>query len=681
MEVSDSFVGGRLKLFLPVWQKLTQDSSILQLVSGAKIEFSRQVRQNFPRKPINCSGEEKTKIDSEIVKYEKLRIVETADHSSGEFISQIFSTPKRSGGVRIILNLKPLNQDVIYKHFKMENLFSVLKLMEKNCFMASIDLKDAYYSVNIHESYRKYLRFLWNDRLYQFTCLPNGLTSAPRWFTKLMKPIFSKLRNQGFISVYYLDDTWLMGKTELDCGKNIEATCKLLKETGFLLNLEKSHMQPSQIVNFLGFQLNSINMTVNLTSDKREKIVNLCGALLHNSRVSIRFLAQVIGVLVSSLPAVQFGELFYRYLEADKIAALKKAAGNFDAIMCISPNAKAELQWWIKNASTTFRPIHIPPHTCFITTDASKFGWGAVFNGRSTGGRWSADESQRHINELELLAINFGLKSFLNDVLNEHIRIRTDNSTAVAYINKFGGVKSLKCHEIVKDIWLWAFERDVYLTAEHLPGSENTTADTASRIFSDNTEWSLDTKVFAELVVKFGKFSIDLFASRLNSKLDNYVAWKPDPCAVFIDAFSREWSRFPNFYAFPPFSIIMRCLQKITVEEAQGVLITPLWPTQPWFPKLMKMLIAPPLVLPPNILRLPFNSSRSITLPKNMNLLASPISGKASEIKAFQKSLLLSCVHPGGPPQLNNMNAILKSGFISVIDEKLIPCNIMKLML
>ena len=83
----------------------------------------------------------------------------------------------------MILNLKDLNNFVVYKHFKMESLNSVLDLMTPGCFMASIDIKDAYYSVPIAKEHKKCFRFIWRDNLYQYVCLPNGLSSAPRMFT------------------------------------------------------------------------------------------------------------------------------------------------------------------------------------------------------------------------------------------------------------------------------------------------------------------------------------------------------------------------------------------------------------------------------------------------------------------------------------------------------------------
>lgn len=508
--------------------------------------------------------------------------------------------------------------------------------------------------------------------------MPNGLTSAPRWYTKLMKPIFSKLRNEGLVSVYYLDDTWLMGRTKIECQINVKSTRNLLEESGFLINLEKSHLMPSQTVKFLGFILDSVKMRIYLPPDKREKIISLCNSLLIEKFHSIRYIAKVIGVLVSSLPAVQYGALFYRYLEHDKIIALRKSFGNFDSKMNLSLDSKSELQWWLDNALICYMPIKIPSFSLLITTDASKLGWGAVFEGQSTGGHWNSEEIDLHINELEMKAINFALKSFLNNIKNIHIRIRSDNTTAVAYINNLGGVKSLKCHSIAKNIWTWAFNRDVHLSAEHLPGSENSLADKASRIFDENTEWSLNSDMYSKIVNNFGELSIDLFASRLNAKHVTYASWKPDPSALFVDSFSKNWSEFNNFYAFPPFSMIMKCLQKISEEEAQGIMLVPLWPTQPWFPKIMRMLISPVLILPRNIIHLPFNSTANHKQSKNLHLIACHLSGIISKTEDFQKNLSTFYALPGDPPQLNSMKCIFESGFISVINKKLIPCNIMK---
>ena len=77
----------------------------------------------------------------------------------GEFVSSIFTRPKKDGTLRMILNLKSLNKFVTYHHFKMDTIWTAIRLMTPGCYMASIDLKDAYYSVPIHTDFQKYVKF------------------------------------------------------------------------------------------------------------------------------------------------------------------------------------------------------------------------------------------------------------------------------------------------------------------------------------------------------------------------------------------------------------------------------------------------------------------------------------------------------------------------------------------
>jgi hypothetical protein len=89
-----------------------------------------------------------------------------------------------------------LNLFIEYHHFKMENIDIVLKSIKRNSYFISCDLQNAYFSLPIHVSHRKYLRFEWNDTLYQFNCLCLGISCGPRVFTKLMKVIFAHIRQQ-----------------------------------------------------------------------------------------------------------------------------------------------------------------------------------------------------------------------------------------------------------------------------------------------------------------------------------------------------------------------------------------------------------------------------------------------------------------------------------------------------
>ena len=197
----------------------------------------------------------------------------------------------------------------------MEALSSILKLVEQNVFMTAVDLKDAYYSVRVCKEDSKYLRFWWDGQLYQFICLPNGLSSAPRLFTKILKPPLASLHKEGHIVGGYLDDLCRQRATYEECLKNVIDTIKLLEELGFVVHPLKSVLIPWQEIEILGFVINTVFMTVELTLDKKESFGNSCKALLSTPVVLIRELAQVIGKSVASFPGVMHGPLYYRYLE------------------------------------------------------------------------------------------------------------------------------------------------------------------------------------------------------------------------------------------------------------------------------------------------------------------------------------------------------------------------------
>ena len=88
----------------------------------------------------------------------------------------------------------------------------------------------------------------------------------------------------------------------------------------------------------------------------------------------------------------------------------------------------------------------------------------------------------------------------------------------------------------------------------------------------------------------------DLFASRLNAQLPSYVSWHPDPGCSAVNAFSIPWQSH-IFYAFSPFSLIPRCVQKILLDQATSILITSFWNTQAWFPQLLQLLYDQPWIL------------------------------------------------------------------------------------
>lgn len=170
--------------------------TILDIVKHCHIEFiDNEEPQQKSFNNLSVFNEKESQIISnEIEKLLKMAVLKVVEPEKGKYLSPISMRPKKNGEYRLILNLKKLNKSVEYHHFKMDTFENTIKIITKKCYMASIDLRHAYYSVPVATEHQKFLRFQWKGKSYQYTCLPNGISSAPRLFTKLMKPVYSKLK-------------------------------------------------------------------------------------------------------------------------------------------------------------------------------------------------------------------------------------------------------------------------------------------------------------------------------------------------------------------------------------------------------------------------------------------------------------------------------------------------------
>ena len=209
--------------------------------------------------------------------------------------------PKKDGSFQTILNLKYLNEEYFTYHFKMERIKQVIHMTTPNCYLASLDIKDAFYTVPIYEQHKKYLKFLNTGIAYQFEVMPNRYLDAVRVFTKILKPPFSCLGEQGHLSVIYVDDSLLAGDTYKDCLDNIHETKLLPEGLGFHIHSKKSVFLPTQVITFLAFEINTANMTISLTNAKKNNIKNLCANACSNSTLTICQAASLLGILLHHL--------------------------------------------------------------------------------------------------------------------------------------------------------------------------------------------------------------------------------------------------------------------------------------------------------------------------------------------------------------------------------------------
>ena len=527
-------------------------------------------------------------MQQEITKLVEKGAITPVHPTSMGFYSRLFLIPKKGDSFRPVIDLSHLNKFIANAHFQMENLTCIKHLLNVNKYMVKLDLKDAYLTVGVHPESQKFLRFVWLGQTYQLLALPIGPNTAPRIFTKLLKPVVAYLRTRNIRLLIYVDHILIIGSSVEILREHTGLVIELLQNLGFIINYEKSLLTPTPVLEFLGFLINSKTMKFYLPQTKVAKVLDLCKSLLKENPISLHLLAQLQGFLESCRPAVWLAPLHFRHLQSCLIQQVALNKGSYQGTVLLDPQAREELQWWVTNIKrVNGSPIHPPATEMVITLDASKMGWGATFGNLSTNGRWSKQESDLHINVLELKATFLAIQAVLKNQSNLAVKLRLDNTTAVTYVNNQGGTRSPSLMLLTLELWNCCLQRNILITAEHLPGVSNILADRESRTFIDSSDWKLQP----EIIQYFLKDrEIDLFATRLTNQLKSYVSWRPDPHAVATDAFSIDWSQMKG-YAFPPFNLIPRTLMKVINDNANIVLVAPVWQTQHWWPLLLQLTV------------------------------------------------------------------------------------------
>ena len=269
-----------------------------------------------------------------------------------------------------------------------------------------------------------------------------------------MKPFVSTVRNKGIRLIIYLDDMVIVSSTRGSSLEDTASVIHVLESLGFLVNREKSMLVPSQTAEFLGFVIETVEMTVSLPERKIIRGLNQATCLRRQAQRSVRELAHFIGLVVSSFPAIKPARLYDRDLELCKLDALSWNEGNYDSVFCLSEKANYALGWFISSCRLYNGTCFAKPKSVItLFTDAPKSGWGVLCNEVSTSGLWSSNEQALHINCLELIAILLGVQCFVQSRYCL-VKVFCDNSTAISYINNLGGmVPSL--HAVSKSIWEW----------------------------------------------------------------------------------------------------------------------------------------------------------------------------------------------------------------------------------
>ena len=387
-----------------------------------------------------------------------------------ELFNRLFLVPKPNNR-RPILDLSNLNFFLKAEKFKMETPETIRTSLQQGEWITSIDFKDAYFHIPIQEQSRKYLRFYVQGQTYQFKALPFGLSTAPLEFTVVVKEVKLMAIHKGIRIHQYLD--WLVRAESYQiCLQHTQELVQICQNLGWIVNLEKSELEPKQIFNFVGYQFDLKAGRVRPTPDwwqiLQEKIFEILSLLT----CPVRQFMSLIGLLTATEKQVYLGRLHMRPIQWH-LKNNWRVPETLEKVIPVPRSLHPHLEWWLDERNVLQgQPLHPIKRALQIFTDASKERWGAHLGEHTVRGSWSVPESNLHINYLELKAVFLALKEFQDLCTAKIVLVATDNTTVAAYINKEGGMRSGPLCALLWRILTWCTNHQVTLKARHIPGSD-----------------------------------------------------------------------------------------------------------------------------------------------------------------------------------------------------------------
>ncbi len=324
-------------------------------------------------------------------------------------------------------------------------LKQILAQIRPGDWFASVDLKDAYFHIQIAPHHRRFLRFAFEGTAYQYSVLPFGLALAPRTFSKCMDAALSPLRASGIRILNYLDDWLILAQSQDTLLSNIDSLLIHLESLGLCVNMRKSILAPSQSITYLGVCMDSLEMRARLSRERAASILSYLRHFREASSVHLKKFQRLLGLMASASAVCHLGLLHMRPLQLwlkSRVPWTAWTSGRLSIAVtygCI----EALAPWRNPDLFSRGVPLGLVASRVVVPTDASMLDWGAVCEGMPASGLWSEPQTRWHINRLELEAVFLALKEFQAQLERQHVLIRTDN-TSVGFVHKSPGRHSFQ---------------------------------------------------------------------------------------------------------------------------------------------------------------------------------------------------------------------------------------------
>ena len=293
------------------------------------------------------------------------------------FYSRLFLVEKATGGWRPVIDLSHLNDFVQLTPFKMETVASVLLSVREGDFLASLDLKDAYFQIPIHGSSRKLLRFMSEGTVYQFKALCFGLSTAPQVFTRVFAAVSAWAHARGIRLLLYLDDWLVLSSSEKKAKESIRELLSLCRTLGIVINEKKSDLVPSQSAKYLGMTIDTGAGKVFPSLARVEKFLAVAERFCSMQSPPAQLWQVILGHLASLERLVPHGRLRMRSLQWHLKSQWSPESDPPSLPVALPEEARRDLSWWmVKDHLLVGVRFGTPAPDLHLYSDASSSGWG-----------------------------------------------------------------------------------------------------------------------------------------------------------------------------------------------------------------------------------------------------------------------------------------------------------------
>lgn len=594
----------RLTRRFAFWQTITSDATVLSIV-GRGLRVLLHMRPHYTRHCPLFRGtpQQMTALADQIAEWLRDGVIEPVV-SGPHLLSLLFPVPKSDGRWRFCLDLRRTNDLTTAPKMRLPGVRQARQVLPQGCWFVRLDLTSAYSHVLMHKSARRLLAFAALGRRWRFKAMPFGLSTAPAFFTRLLRPVATQLQLWGIRLLRYLDDFLIWADLRDDCWRSARRAVRFLKRLGFKINWEKSCLEPTQEIVYLGFLWCSVTMTIHPLTEKLRDVRRQARAVLRleaDNVLTTRRLAALVGKVVALMPALAVAN-FRRHSLQRCVSYALRTTGSWDSYVSLSATARRDARWLTTGAAAaharTGRPWRSARPRLVLTTDASPSGWGAWITARGavTTARgdwhpqWVASSNLRETTAVTTAF--FALQHLIPD--GSDLLVRSDNTTAVSALRR-AGARVRAIGEAIEPLLRAATRRSITLHSEHLPGADNSLADRLSRFTMLRSDWGLSRAGWLRLLLWWpclAHLTIDLFASSKHHLLLRYATTEYDPHATAIDAFTMEWRHELPFLA-PPIALIEPTIGRL-LDDAPllCLLLTPSWPSACWWPTATRMATA-----------------------------------------------------------------------------------------